>query len=361
MGTVPDAIAPGGTFSTTYSVVNGGQFPAIATTTRFYLSLDVTKSTNDKLLTGTHALAALSPGQTIMATTGNITVPANTLPGAYHVIACVDALHQVVELYEENNCQASNQTMLVGKPDLRVLALANAPVATVGAYVGIDVVTVRNDGAVASLATSLVRFYLSEDNTKSTNDRLLGGAVGVPPLEPFSQYTPTSLGFFTIPLNTPVGTYYLIACADADTDVAESDETDNCRTSTQTVNVTKSDLVISSVGTTAVTAARGTVIQVTDTTFNQGLGTAFQSTTTRYYLSLDQAKSPSDKQLSGNRIVPSLYAGESSTGTVDVTIPSNTIPAVYWLLACADSTGQTNELNETNNCTASPSQITVTP
>lgn len=42
----------------------------------------------------------------------------------------------------------------------------------------------------------------------------------------------------TVPSNMALGTYYLIACADNTTTVTESDETNNCRASATTVQVT---------------------------------------------------------------------------------------------------------------------------
>ena len=42
----------------------------------------------------------------------------------------------------------------------------------------------------------------------------------------------------TVPSNMALGAYYLIACADNTTTVTESDETNNCRASATTVQVT---------------------------------------------------------------------------------------------------------------------------
>jgi subtilase family serine protease len=42
----------------------------------------------------------------------------------------------------------------------------------------------------------------------------------------------------TIPTSTVAGTYYLLACADGASAVAESNETNNCRPSSTQVNVT---------------------------------------------------------------------------------------------------------------------------
>jgi hypothetical protein len=59
--------------------------------------------------------------------------------------------------------------------------------------------------------------------------------------------------------------------------------------------------------------------------------------------------------------VPGLAAGAGHTGTVTVTIPTATSPNTYFLLACADGASGVVETDETNNCKASGSTVTVTP
>ena len=72
-------------------------------------------------------------------------------------------------------------------------------------------------------------------------------------------------------------------------------------------------------------------------------------------------KSAGDTLLTGGRIVPGLAAGASHTGTVSATIPLNTPPGAYVLLACADGASAVVETDETNNCKASQTTVTVTP
>jgi len=61
------------------------------------------------------------------------------------------------------------------------------------------------------------------------------------------------------------------------------------------------------------------------------------------------------------RAVPALGAGAASTGSVTVTISASTAVGPYFLLACADDTGQIPETNESNNCRASTGPVQVTP
>ena len=117
------------------------------------------------------------------------------------------------------------------------------------------------------------------------------------------------------------------------------------------------DLVTTAVSNPA-SAAPGASFSVSDTVKNQGGATAVASTT-RYYLSLDNAKSSGDVLLVGSRSVPSLAAGQTSSGNATVTIPSTTPLGTYYLLSCADDPGTVTESDNTNNCRASSGTVTV--
>jgi subtilase family serine protease len=164
----------------------------------------------------------------------------------------------------------------------------------------------------------------------------------------------------TIPASAPLGTYYLLACADGANAVSESNEANNCLASASTIAVTRPDLVETAVSNPPASAKLGGKFSVTDTVANQGNATA-ASSRTYYYLSVDGVKDSGDKLLTGNRSVNSLAAGATSTGTVTVTIPTSTVVGTYYLLACADGASAVAESNETNNCRASSTQVNVTP
>ena len=97
----------GGSFAVFDTTRNTGAVSAPASTTRYYLSLDQTKSTDDTRLLGNTSRPALAAGA---ALSGNrsVTVPFSTLGGrAYFIIACADDLGAVTETSETNNCTAS--------------------------------------------------------------------------------------------------------------------------------------------------------------------------------------------------------------------------------------------------------------
>jgi len=92
--------------------------------------------------------------------------------------------------------------------------------------------------------------------------------------------------------------------------------------------------------------------------------TVFNVTATfrvQYYLSLDGLKNSGDRLLTGYRTVTGVAAGVSLPATTTVTIPAATPIGDYFLLVCADDTFLVMETNETNNCTASTTKLTVNP
>src|SRR5206468_1644836 len=101
----------------------------------------------------------------------------------------------------------------------------------------------------------------------------------------------------------------------------------------------------------------GGTFSVTDAVQNTGSAAAAASTT-RYYLSSTTSKSGA-RLLTGSRAVPSLAPSATSSGTVTVTVSAGTAGGTYFLLACADDILVVPETNESNNCKASATQVTV--
>jgi len=361
MSAIPATATRGSTFDVTDRVRNRGERPASATTTRYYLSTNVRKNAGDKRLAGTRAVPALQPGDSSIGTV-TLTIPRNTVYGTYLVLACADDVApKVVESNERNNCSASDTTIEVtGRPDLVEIRVSDPPAnAVAGASFRVtDRVRNRGDGAVPPTTT---RYFLSLDTSRGGGDKRLGGTRAVPALEPGE----ISKGRVTVTIqrDTVPGTYFVIACADnVAPKVTEISESNNCSASATTIQVTgRPDLVEVRVTDPPATAAPGSSFDVTDRVRNRGAEPALE-TTTRYYLSFDELRNTGDKRLTGNRAVPALDPGETSTGTVTVTIPTNTAPGTYFLLACADNVAPVvAESNERNNCRASAGTVAVGP
>jgi subtilase family serine protease len=352
--------APGTTFSVTDTVHNAGTARSGASTTRYYLSLDAVKSADDTLLTGSHSAHGLDPGASHSATV-TVTIPTATPPNVYFLIACADAQNAVGESNENNNCIATAvATVTVARPDLVETTATTNPPAPVRAPGTTFTVTdtVRNAGPAPS-GPSTTRYYLSDTTVELAPAIVrLTGSRGVPALAAGASHSGTVT--VTIPAATALSTHTLYACADDLGVVAEIDDENNCIESSTIVTVTRPDLVENTVSAPPATKARGTTFPVTDTVHNAG-AVASGASTTRYYLSLDAVKSAADPLLTGSRGVPALAAGGSHSGTVTLTIPGATPPNTYFLLACADATNAVVETDETNNCKASSTTVTITP
>lgn len=353
----PAAARPGDGFSVTDTTRNQGSLTAAGSRTRYYLSIDSEKGPGDVLLSATRSVPSLN---TQAESTGTVTVkiPTTMALGTYYMIACADDQAAVLETLETNNCRASVGQIQVTRPDLRVTQVGNPPSSAVpGASIVVSDTT-RNASAVSAPASSRTRYLLSLDQTSSANDFALSGDRSVTALGP--QAESSGSRSVTLPSVIPAGMYYLIACADATSAIVESDETNNCLGSAGRVNIGAPDLVVTSLSSPPATAARGSRFPVTDTTENRGTASS-ASSRTRYYLSVDTAKSPTDKLISINHAVAGLPAGGQSTRTTTVTIPSTTNPGLYYLLACADDLAAVVELDENNNCRASTTRVNVTP
>jgi subtilisin len=119
------------------------------------------------------------------------------------------------------------------------------------------------------------------------------------------------------------------------------------------------DLVVSTLTKPPAAVSPGRAFSVTDTTRNSGSQDATAASVTRYVLSADTVRSADDVVLTGTHAVPALGAARQHRATVRVVVPATAAPGTYRLLACADDTALLTETNETNNCRASATQVTV--
>lgn len=129
------------------------------------------------------------------------------------------------------------------------------------------------------------------------------------------------------------------------------------------------DLVTTSVSNTraTITAAIRT-FRITDKITNQGSAAAVASKTKYALYNRCESKGSNgsitvtvkEYGLTGNRSVPSLKPGASSTGTVTVTVPSIVKAKTYQVKVCAGSENVVDELAEGgNNCKPSNTTVTV--
>jgi subtilase family serine protease len=331
----PSDAGAGLTVTLTDTTRNQGAGTAAASTTSFYLSVDATLDAGDVLL-GSRAVPALAGGASSAGST-TVTIPAGTATGTYNVIARADSGDVVPEAAENNN--TSYRTLRVG-PDLQVSALTAPASAGAGSSITVSVTTL-NAGAGGAAASS-TRIYLSTDWLLDAGDVQIASRA-VPALGPGASDVGSVTA--TIPAATAGGAYYLIAVADGDGVVAETQEGNNTLNRSLLIGP---DLTLAAL-TVPSDAGAGLAITVTDTTRNNGGGTAPASTTS-FYLSMDGTLDVGDVLL-GSRAVASLVAGAQDTGSVALTIPPGTATGTYTLIARADALDAVAETYENNNTT----------
>jgi subtilase family serine protease len=200
--------------------------------------------------------------------------------------------------------------------------------------------TTKNQGTGPS-DTSVTAFYLSTNSVIDASDIPLG-TRSIGSLAPGA--TDSVASTFTVPSNAAVGNYYLIAKADANLTVSESNENNNVKTGS--LVPVGPDLAVTTL-TVPATAAAGSSISVGDTTKNQGGGNAGSSSTT-FYLSTNILLDSADLALT-SRTVAALTAGLTESGSTTVSIPANTVAGTYYIVAKADGAAVVTETNESNN------------
>lgn len=95
---------------------------------------------------------------------------------------------------------------------------------------------IKNKGKKKAIDKFTTLYYLSSDNSYSSEDLLLTGGRTVSGLK--SKKTVIGRTNLTVPPSTPSGTYYLIACVDRPNTIAESNETNNCMSSKTPFDIT---------------------------------------------------------------------------------------------------------------------------
>jgi subtilase family serine protease/subtilisin family serine protease len=225
--------------------------------------------------------------------------------------------------------------------DLHVSALTVPSTAVAGGAIVVTETT-TNRGAHATQA-SQTALYLSANASLDAGDTLLGSR-DVPALSPGAAHT------HTMSVTTPgglSGSMYVIAKADWNNAVIESNESNNTRPSA--LVKFGPDLVVPSLSSPGYAAAGGS-FTVIETTRNDGADVAPASVTS-FFLSTNSALDETDAAL-GSRSVPVLTAGSSSEASVVLTVPPSVATGTYYVIARADSGGLVSESTETNNTRA---------
>jgi subtilase family serine protease len=364
----------GGTLSISDTAQNQGSASAAASITKYVLSPDGTTKVGQAL--GSRAVGTLAVAGTDSGT-ANLTVQNNTADGDYFVLACADSPGAIAESNESNNCtiataNGSGQlTLHIASPDLIVSAISEPP-PTSEIGVGFMVTdTTANQGSGAAVPSE-TDYFLSTNGTAKTKQI---GFRSVGSLAADDAGTPGT-ATVTIPANTATGSYFLLACADQRLQVAESNESNNCKASMTMTAVTGPDLVETDVSVAPTTLTSSDTLNVTETAQNTGDADAGASGV-RLFASLDTVKDASDLLIipgcaggtSILRDVPALVAGATSMATTGTKLcykETGTgilkpLPLGTWyIISCGDAANVVVETSETNNCTTSATSFMIT-
>jgi YVTN family beta-propeller protein len=232
----------------------------------------------------------------------------------------------------------ANFVILIPTSDLIITAVTGPTTAIPGASITIGATT-KNQGT-GTAAASTTKFYWSTNNTYSADDIYLG-SMAIPALAAGATNTGTIAA--TVPSACSQTTWYIIARADTDGAVPETNENNNNKAKSVK---TGPDLIVSTV-TAPTTSGAGLTITVTDTTKNDG-GCPAGASNTNLYLSTNSPWDAGDTYL-GSRAVPALAAGATNTMGSNVTIPAGTATGTWYIIARADANGVVTETSETNN------------
>jgi subtilase family serine protease len=339
--TTPTKAGAGQSIIITESTKNQGEGAADPSTTQIFLSNDAGIDETDILL-GSRIVPALASGASNSEST-TITIPEGTEAGNWYIIVEADGTEVVVETSETNNFYS--RFIQIG-PDLRVTELSLPTIIGPGESISITETT-KNQGEGAA-GPSLTEFYLSKDSTVDESDTQLGNR-SVPALTAGASNSKSTT--LTIPADTAVGNWYLLAMADGEDVVTETSETNNVYARYVQIGP---DLRISALS-VPTTVGPGESISITETTINQG-GALAEASTTQFFLSTNSTVDESDILL-GSRSVPALAAGVSNSKSTTVSIPGDAAVGNWYILAMADGEGIVTETSETNNTYARLVQI----
>ncbi|MCI5058764.1 MAG: hypothetical protein MRY83_21810, partial [Flavobacteriales bacterium] len=342
---------PGQSVTVDATVKNIGDADAGTSRLKYYWSKNSVWDANDTYL-GQDYISSLSQNDTESESL-NFSVPSNATDGYWYVIAKADANEDVAENSETNNTKYKRVTVVVPKPDLRVLAPALTPSPVEAGSSMSLTIDVSNIGDVSSPSTK-VKYYLSTNAYWNASDIYLGESS----VSSLSVGNTTTLNkTVTIPSNTSIGTKYIIYFVDEPNSIVEKSESNNKTYKSFLVHKLQPDLVVQSLTLDKSQVIPGNSISIdcnVKNIGNSGAGSSYL----KYYWSTNTVLDANDI-LIGDDYVSSLSAGALSSESINFTVPSNTTAGTYYVLCIADANSSVTEKNENNNKTTRSIQVYI--
>ena len=347
----PTAALPGGGITVSCRVLNQGNASAATSRVGYYLS--ATPNGTDTFL-GYSSSGSLAAGS-YADVSAQVTIPSGTPPGNYYITCAADYQDVVAESNEGNNRNYDSITITPLPPDLVVQSPSAPSTACPGQTISVSCVA-RNSGS-GSAAACRMGYYFSQ--TQYGTQGFMTSTV-VPALA--ANGTSSQNAAFTIPANTPPGTYYVNFFVDDQKAVSESNENNNMNFS-QLVMVYP-DLVVRNPSAPA-TAIAGQTIAVSCTAVNQGTACAAGSCRLGWYFSQTQYGVAG---FVGSGTVPVLATGGSSSQNASITIPASTAPGIYYVncfvddqLAVNEGSGEGNNMDYAQVAVVAPDVVVQNP
>lgn len=318
---------------------------------RIVLSNDATFSSDDTFLVGGGGFA-MSPGDS-RSVSGNFTIPTSVSTGTKYLIFYADSDDRYNEDNEQNNTIVRT-VQIVNAPTQPDLYVDNEYVMTFSGEaepgsVLFSRVRVYNGGSVSAGSSSL-KYYLSRDTQKSSDDLYIGSA-SVSSISGSSYRTIEK--DITIPTNASTGLWYILFESDANSQINESNESNNV--GRYSVNIMTSangpDLTITRAITNPSSVYPGNPITAEFDIKNIGRKERWGSINSGIYLSNDANYSSND-QLLTTYYFETIGAGQTRVCTKSVTIPEGTNPGTKYLIIKADHNNSIYETDENNNTRA---------
>lgn len=360
----PTSVAPGvgGVIQVDDLVRNVGPVPSGAFRVGVYLSDNSVISPSDVLL-GSRTLTSLANGGASGAGS-SFPLPPGLSTGSYYVGLVVDDLEEQTELSEGNNLLLASGVLDVTSaptpmPNLVMEVVDPGSSQSQPGFVVQVVSRVKNTGTASASGNFRVGFYLSTDETITTDDLFLGDR-----LVPFGLgigFTSVASVPVTIPSTVAGGTYRFGALADWTQAITESDESDNglAMTGNYTIVIPQPNLRVTALTVpTATPLTSGASLDVDHTVRNAG-NLAAGAFRVGIYLSSDNTLDRALDTLIGSRTIGVLAAGTLDEEVTAVTIPAGLTPGAYHVGVYVDDLEQVGEQDEADNTRVMVATVTV--
>ena len=146
----------------------------------------------------------------------------------------------------------------------------------------------------------------------------------------------------TVPTNINAGNYYVIAYADSERTDPETNENNNAKQSSTTININGADMVIANISANL----KGTRTLVISNTIKNNGKIASSTYSVHYYI---RKKGTTTNKYVGQYIYKGLGAGSTRKQTLTVTLPTGIVASQYYVAAYVDANKTVPETNESNN------------